>query len=210
MRADMSKPAGASTGKELREIVLASGSPRRLELLRSLGFAVEVARSGYDEPNDERLAPPELAAHHARAKLDLVRPRFPAAAVVAADTVVDLDGHSLGKPNDAREAAIMLRSLSGRSHRVHSAYALALPGAQAPLERLSTTLVRFHHLSEDEIAAYVATGEPMDKAGAYGIQGRATALVETIDGDYCTVVGFPLGDFIRTLQDLGFRLPSAK
>ncbi len=205
----MSKLADGSTGKELRAIVLASASPRRSELLRSLGLIVDVVPSGYAEPEDNELAPPELATRHAGAKLDRVRERFPTAVVVAADTVVDLDGRSLGKPRDALEATAMLRSLSGRSHLVHSAYALAVPDAQT-LARLSTTLVRFHELSEDEIAAYVATGEPMDKAGAYGIQGRAAALVETIDGDYFTVVGFPLGDFIRTLRRLGFRLPSAK
>ncbi len=194
----------------LDEIVLASVSPRRVELLRSLGLVVEVVASGYAEPDDGTLQPRELAVHHARAKLELVRPRYEHLAVVAADTVVDADGRALGKPRNPDEAAAMLRALSGRSHRVHTAYALALPGFEAPVERLSTTLVRFHRLTEDEVAAYVATGEPMDKAGAYGIQGRAAALVDTIDGDYFTVVGFPLGDFIRTLRRLGFMLPGAK
>jgi septum formation protein len=104
----------------------------------------------------------------------------------------------------------MLRLLSGRSHRVHTAYVLALPGVEQPLERLSSTAVRFHALEADEIEAYVATGDAADKAGAYGIQGRAAALVAAIEGDYFTVVGFPLGEFIRDLRRSGFALPSAK
>ena len=190
--------------------MLASGSPRRAELLRGLGLAVEVVPSGYGEPADDDASPPDLARRHARAKLDVVRPRFPARVVVAADTVVDLDGVSLGKPAGAADAARMLRMLAGRSHRVHTAYALALPGIEPPVERLSTTSVTFAPLDDAEIACYVATGDPLDKAGAYGIQGRAAALVASIDGDYFTVVGFPLGEFVRDLRRLGFTLPSAK
>ncbi|HEY9085650.1 MAG TPA: Maf family protein [Candidatus Tyrphobacter sp.] len=200
----------APTNRVLREIVLASGSPRRLELLRSLCLDIEVMPSGYDERDEPGAAPEDLARRHARAKLDAVRAHVPDRAVLAADTVVDLDGRSLGKPHDAADAARMLRSLSARTHRVHTAYALALPGSASPLERLSTTAVRFHPLDEAEIAAYVSTGEPMDKAGAYGIQGRAAALIASIDGDYFTVMGFPLGDFIRLLRRSGFALPESK
>lgn len=194
----------------LHEIVLASASARRLELLRSLCLEVEVVRSGYDEPADPAAAPAKLAQRHARAKLDLVRARRPGRAVVAADTIVDLDGVALGKPKDAGEAAAMLRLLSGQTHRVHTAYALALPGIEEPVEQLSTTAVQFHCLDDAEIAGYVKSGEPMDKAGAYAIQGRAAAFVASIDGDYFTVMGFPLGAFIRTLRRLGFALSSAK
>ena len=196
--------------RALHEIVLASSSPRRLELLRSLGLTVEVVPSGYDEPDDDAVAPEELARRHARAKIEAVRGRYPERAVLAADTVVDLDGRALGKPRDAADAARMLRSLSGRRHRVHTAYALALPGVEGPIERLSTTRVHFHALDDAEIAAYVASGEAMDKAGAYGIQGRAAALVASIDGDYFTVMGFPLGDFIRIVRRSGFALPESK
>ncbi|HEY8320662.1 MAG TPA: nucleoside triphosphate pyrophosphatase [Candidatus Baltobacteraceae bacterium] len=192
----------------LDRIVLASGSPRRLELLRSLGFDVTVAPSGYHEPPMPHLSPRELAVSHAREKLASVA-RVDGAATVAADTVVDLDGEALGKPRDAAEAARMLESLSGREHLVHTAYAVALPGIEAPLEAAETTRVRFHDLRPDEIAAYVATGEPMDKAGAYGIQGRAAALVAGIDGDFYTVMGFPLGGFVRALRRLGFVPPTA-
>jgi len=192
----------------LDRILLASASPRRLELLRSLGFDVTVAPSGYHEPPMPHLSPRELAVSHAREKLASV-PRADGAATVAADTVVDLDGAALGKPRDAAEATRMLASLSGREHLVHTAYAVALPGVDAPVEEVETTRVRFHPLDAAEIAAYVATGEPMDKAGAYGIQGRAAALVAGIDGDFYTVMGFPLGGFVRALRRLGFVPPTA-
>ncbi|HTV94055.1 MAG TPA: Maf family protein [Verrucomicrobiae bacterium] len=194
----------------LESIVLASASPRRLELLRSLGLAVRVEPSGYDEPDDPSIAPAELAARHAAAKARDVQARFPDDLVVAADTVVDVDGVSLGKPRDRAQAVAMLRMLSGRRHVVHTAYAIAFPGRRDLTEECSTTLVRFYPLRDDEIQAYVASGEPMDKAGAYGIQGRAAALVESIDGDFYTVMGFPLARFVRALRRLGFTLPTAK
>jgi len=196
----------------LTQIVLASASPRRLELLRALGLDVIVAPSGYGEPAVPALSPRELASFHAREKLAAALqslPSPPAVPVVAADTVVDLDGAALGKPRDASEATAMLRRLSGREHLVHTAFALALPGAQPWIEELATTRVRFFALTGGDIADYVATGEPLDKAGAYGIQGRAAALVESIDGDFYTVMGFPLARFIRTLVRSGFRLPTA-
>jgi septum formation protein len=195
----------------LARIVLASVSPRRYELLRSLGLEVEVLPSGYREPKIADVTPAELACLHARAKLRAALAQAPSrqAPVVAADTVVDLDGRALGKPRDAAEAAAMLRLLSGREHRVHTAFALALPGGCEPVEELATARVQFYPLADDEIADYVATGEPLDKAGGYGIQGRAAALVESIDGDFYTVMGFPLARFVRTLRRLGFALPSA-
>ena len=187
----------------LERIVLASGSPRRLELLRSLGFEVIVAPSGYPEPPMPNLTPAELAHSYAKAKLAAATGGD---ATVAADTVVDLDGEALNKPGDAAEARAMLERLSGREHVVHTAFALALPGHE-PVCETHSTRVRFYALSADEIAEYVATGEPMDKAGAYGIQGRAAALVAEIDGDFYTVMGFPLGAFVRTLRRLGFVPP---
>jgi septum formation protein len=194
-------------------IVLASASPRRLELLRSLGLQVEVAVSGYHEPPLPQLSPPELARAHAREKLRATLAGMPVrldVPVVAADTVVDVDGIALGKPVDSADAVRMLETLSGREHCVHTAFALAVPGIARPIEELATTRVRFFALSPSEIAEYVATGEPLDKAGAYGIQGRAASLVESIDGDFYAVMGFPLARFIRALRGLGFSLPTAK
>lgn len=202
-----------TTKAPLSRIILASGSPRRLELLRSLGLDVEVAVSGYSEPDVPSLEPHELATRHAREKLTAVlsaRAVELSAPVVAADTVVDLDGNALGKPPDAAQAAAMLRRLSGREHLVHTAFALAVAGAQGEIvAELQTTRVRFYALEEDEIAEYIATGEPFDKAGGYGIQGRAAAMVEAIDGDFYTVMGFPLARFIRALRRLGFSLPAS-
>jgi septum formation protein len=195
---------------ECSRIVLASASPRRYALLRSLGLDVEVAPAKYDEPAIAGLAPAGLASYHASEKLRCVMAERSAALngvpVLAADTVVDLDGSALGKPRDAAEAAGMLERLSGRNHYVHTAFALA--AGTAPLvEECATTQVRFYPLERDEIAAYVATGEPFDKAGGYGIQGRAASLVEEIRGDYYTVMGLPLARVIRALRRLGFMLP---
>jgi septum formation protein len=194
----------------LERILLASASPRRLELLQSLGFAVRVEPSGYGEPDDPTARPHELAIRHAAAKAHDVRARFPDEVIVAADTVVDVDGRALGKPRDVAQAYQMLRTLSGREHQVHTAYAVALPGRAELFEDVATTRVRFYQLDDDEIADYVGSGEPMDKAGAYGIQGRAASLVASIDGDFYTVMGFPLARFIRALRQLGFSPPPAK
>jgi septum formation protein len=196
----------------LSRVILASASPRRLELLRSLGLTVELARSGYEERESPLLAPQQIARRHARGKLGaaLERAARPIDAPwVAADTVVDLDGESLGKPRDTAEAVAMLRRLSGREHVVHTAFALAVPTLPTWIEERATTRVRFYALEDDEIAEYVASGEPFDKAGGYGIQGRAAALVEAIDGDFYTVMGFPLSRFVRALRRLGFELPAA-
>ncbi|HVS45543.1 MAG TPA: Maf family protein [Verrucomicrobiae bacterium] len=195
---------------ELERVILASASPRRLELLRSLGLTVDVVASGYDEPALPELSPAALAATHAREKLAAAaRAAYPWL-VVAADTVVDVDGIALGKPHDRANAVRMLELLSGREHLVHTAFALGLPGSAEPVEEIETTRVRFHTLTGDEIADYVDSGEPMDKAGAYGIQGYAAALVARIDGDFYTVMGFPLGRFVRTLRRLGLAVPAAK
>jgi septum formation protein len=197
----------------LSRIVLASESPRRLELLRSLGLIVEVAASGYAELPLPGVSPAGLASHHAseklRAALQLLRLPLDAP-VLAADTVVDLDGTALGKPYDLPDAARMLESLSGREHVVHTAFALAVPRVEQWVQERSSTRVRFYRLEASEIADYLATGEPLDKAGAYGIQGRAASLVEAIEGDFYTVMGLPLARVVRTLRRLGFTLPTTK
>ena len=186
-------------------LVLASASPRRRELLASLGVRVDVDPSSYHEMNMPELPPVELARKHARGKLHDVLQRYPEGLVVAADTVVDLDGTFLGKPRDQTQATSMLRSLAGRPHLVHTTFAAAIDGGDV-IERTETTEVRFWPLSQEEIAEYVATGDSMDKAGAYGIQGRGAALVQRIDGDFYTVMGFPLGLFVRTMREHGVRL----
>jgi septum formation protein len=196
--------------RELHEIVLASVSPRRRELLESLGLRVIVVPSEIDEGNRQGFRPLELAQLHADAKAQAVAARELAHVILAADTVVDVDGVSLGKPRDRDEAAAMLGRLAGREHLVHTAYSLVdLPGGRRLAETV-TTRVRFYSLGQDEIDAYVATGDPLDKAGAYGIQGRGAALVERIDGDFYTVMGLPLGRVVRSLESLGYALPGTR
>ncbi len=188
--------------------MLASASPRRLELLRSLHLDVRVEPSRYAEPDHPGLSPRELAIVHARHKCAEVAQRLGVREpVVAADTVVDRDGVAYNKPRDAADARRMLRDLSGRSHVVHTAFAIALPHRHERIEECESTNVTFFALGDDEIEAYAAGGEPMDKAGAYGIQGFGATLVERVDGDFYTVMGFPLGRFARTLRGLGFALP---
>ncbi|HET6894446.1 MAG TPA: nucleoside triphosphate pyrophosphatase [Candidatus Baltobacteraceae bacterium] len=190
-------------------IILASASPRRAELLRSLGFELDVIPSNYDEPEHPHLVPRDLAIVHARHKCRDVRERVSLEGVVlvAADTVVDVDGIAYNKPVNERDAKRMLRDLSGRTHIVHTAFALAAPDRADLVEHCESTFVTFFPLSDAEIDAYVASGEPMDKAGAYGIQAYGATLVERVEGDFYTVMGFPLARFVRALYRLGISLP---
>jgi septum formation protein len=184
-------------GTPLDAVALASASPRRRELLASLGLRVTVVPSSYDEKPLPGVTPLELARLHAQGKADGAAPAD--ALVVAADTVVDLDGEALGKPRDVAEAERMLTRLSGRWHLVHTAFALRNDRTAASLLEVVTTRVRFADLDGETIARYAASGDGLDKAGAYGIQGFAATLVERIDGDYFTVVGFPLAAFAAAL-----------
>jgi MAF protein len=192
--------------RELRAVLLASASPRRRELLASLGLRVLVMPTDVDETPPPGVRPNDLALLHARSKAEAALGRIHQNVMIAADTVVDLDGSAFGKPSDPLQARAMLRALSGREHVVHTAFCVADGATGRSLERSSSTRVRFAALGDDEIDAYVATGEPLDKAGAYGIQGRGAALVESIEGDFYTVMGFPLGLFVRSLPELGLRL----
>jgi septum formation protein len=193
--------------RELDSIVLASVSPRRFELLTSLGLRVIVIPSDVDEGVRPGHGPLELAIFYAAAKAEAVARREPRAVIVAADTVVDLDGDALGKPREAAEAVAMLERLQGREHVVHTAFTLIDGEDGGRADRASSTRVRFRALDRSTIEAYVATGDPLDKAGSYGIQGRGAALVDRIEGDFYTVMGFPLGSFVRTLPELGLSLP---
>jgi septum formation protein len=173
-------------------------------LLLSLGLDVELIPTSYDEVPLTGRSPIETALAHARGKVVGAAPS--AHLTIGADTVVDLDGRALGKPRDDAEAREMLAELSGRSHDVHTAYALREPGGRIALVEAVSTRVRFAALDDALIEAYVASGDGRDKAGSYGIQGFAATLVERIDGDYFTVVGFPLAAFARAIARLGYRL----
>ena len=183
------------------EIILASGSPRRRELLGMIVDTFRVEVSGADENLGHTLPPRDFVARLAGRKAAEVAGRFPEAVVIGADTVVELDGVMLGKPRDAADAADMLRRLAGREHRVHTAVSVHSPLGQRGI--VSTAAVRFAQVAPEEINWYIATGEPMDKAGAYGIQGFASRYITGIQGDYYTVMGLPVQPLYQLLRDWG-------
>ena len=171
-------------------LVLASASPRRQELLRNAGITFEVQPA--DIPEDPRPGEGarECAERLAREKALAIARQRPHDVVLGADTVVVVDGQLLGKPSDAADAARMLRLLSGRNHQVITGICLVVNGQ--PSVASETTVVTMSEITGEDIAAYVATGEPMDKAGAYAIQGIASRWIPRIEGDYSNVVGLPV------------------
>ncbi|HVO34796.1 MAG TPA: Maf family protein [Gemmatimonadales bacterium] len=180
-------------------IVLASSSPRRRQLLALLGLGFEAVPADIDETWRNGEAPAVHAERLAREKAAAVA--RPEALVVGADTIVVIGGEILGKPRDAGEARTMLRRLAGQGHEVFTAVAVAWRGKMA--SGTNRTVVHVRPLDDGMIDAYVATGEPLDKAGAYGIQGYGAVLVERIEGDYFTVMGLGLGLFVDLLRPLG-------
>ena len=177
--------------------------------MERLGLAFQVAPppDGLEPPWDGVVPPLDFAAELARRKASAVSADCPDAIVLAADTIVVLDGAVLGKPRDDHDARAMLFRLAGREHLVHTAVVIAAPGAGERREAsaVETTTVRFRPLAVDEIAAYVATGEPLDKAGAYGIQGFGAALVESVQGCFFNVMGLPVTRVLALLDGLGWR-----
>ena len=183
-------------------LVLASGSPRRLQLLASLGLECEVSPVDIDETPRPGEAPADYARRLAAEKAAVaVTRQAPGRLVLAADTVVAIGEEILGKPADPADAARMLRRLSGRRHAVHTAVAASRDRATSV--RLSSSEVTFRTLLSHEIDAYVATGEPLDKAGAYGIQGLAAIFVTRLSGSYSGVVGLPLCETAELLGGFG-------
>jgi septum formation protein len=176
--------------------ILASASPRRAELLRSAGLEFEVIPTQVDESPLPNEAPADLVLRLSQRKGEVVFTANPEALVLAADTVVVWDGAILGKPADAEEAVEMLTTLSGRTHEVLTGFSLFWPD-RAVYQQVCSTQVTFRNLEKDEIQAYVQSGEPLDKAGAYGIQGNAAAFVLKIDGSYTNVVGLPLAQVVE-------------
>jgi septum formation protein len=184
-------------------VVLASQSPRRRELLALVGIPHTVAPADIDE----RVQPGEHAIAYcerlSREKAAALAQHDADAIVIGADTIVVIDGDILGKPRDEAEAEAMLARLAGRTHTVFTAVAVASGGdMRSAVEEVSVT---FRPLDAATIAAYVATGEPMDKAGAYGIQGYGATIVQRIDGDYFSVMGLPLGRLVDLLHGAGYR-----
>ncbi|MEM1178062.1 MAG: Maf family protein [Acidobacteriota bacterium] len=182
---------------ETPRLILASGSPRRRDLLAGLGLHPDVRPVDIDESprpgEDATTYVSRLAREKARERAE------PGELILAADTVVALDGQLLGKPSDRDDAKRMLRSLSGRGHHVLTGVAVYEPAADRLEVEVVSTAVHFNALSDDEIEWYVDGGEPMDKAGAYGIQGQAAIFIERLEGNYSNVVGLPLPTVYRLL-----------
>jgi septum formation protein len=173
-----------------RDLVLASGSPRRRQLLELIGLKFSVVPANIDETPFDGEDPTTCASRVAREKAAEVAARQPGRMVLGSDTVVEIDSEILGKPASEDEAEAMLERLSGRSHLVHTALALVVDGRCH--EVIDSASVQFVELTDDLIRWYVSTGEPMDKAGAYAIQGLGGLLVEAVDGSPHTVVGLPV------------------
>ncbi len=182
----------------MTQIMLASQSPRRKALLEQVGISFLVQSAQIDEVFDYTLPLPARIERLAYEKASAVRQSHRDDIVIGADTVVCFNDHILGKPHNAQEAKDMLRMLSGQTHQVISAVAILSKQKEECFHSISE--VSFYELSEDEIEAYVASGEPLDKAGAYGIQGKGAIFVAKIVGDYYNIVGLPIAELIRRLE----------
>jgi septum formation protein len=193
-------------------LILASASPRRQELLRNAGIQFVVQAADIDESPLVDESPQNCAERLAREKASVVFQERPQDYVLGADTIVVIDNNILGKPRDAADAARMLRLLSGRTHKVVTGVCLVTPSMRScestpegreAITVSETTLVSMDKITEEEICDYIATGEPMDKAGAYAIQGIASRWINCIEGDYSNVVGLPVRRVYRMLRKQG-------
>jgi septum formation protein len=180
-------------------LILASASPRRKTLLHGLGLDFEIMESRVEESPGAGDPPREFVQRAASDKASDISSRNPACWVLGADTVVVHGDRILGKPKNSEEALSVLLTLAGRKHQVHTGFCLKNANEKVAVSRVVTTEVSFFNFSPEIAAAYVATGEPLDKAGAYGIQGSGGFLVEKIDGSYSNVVGLPLCEVIKEL-----------
>lgn len=182
-------------------LILASGSPRRRELLNQIGVQFDVSPADIDESCRQHESPQEYVQRMAYEKAEVIADRYDKRPVLGADTSVVCNNQILGKPSSAEQAVAMLRQLSGQQHQVLTGVCLIGPNQVSRSETLVvTTQVQFRYLSDDEISNYVATEEPMDKAGSYGIQGFGAVLVESISGSYSNVVGLPLNETADLLR----------
>ena len=191
-------------------LVLASGSPRRRELLSVLDIPFTVVVSNEPEPLLEGIAPREQTVQLALRKARAVASTLSRGWIIGADTIVVLDGEILGKPTDPADAVAMLQRLRGRDHQVFTGIALVNVSSGAEHTMSVPAIVTMREASDDEIAAYVATGEPLDKAGAYGIQGLGGALVAGYEGCFNAIVGLPLCGVAKLLSEAGVALPDGR
>ncbi len=184
-------------------LALASGSPRRKDLLAEAGYRFDIIPSDADETFDPTLSPKKNAALVAERKAEVVATAHPDRPILAADTIVVLDGEVIGKPVDERDARNMLARLSGATHTVYTGLALIHKQKGTRFVHVEGSEVRFHPVPEEAIAAYVATGEPMDKAGAYAIQGGAAAWIAGFDGSRSNIIGLPMEVVTDALRRFG-------
>lgn len=189
----------------MKKFILASASPRRKEILEAAGLDFDIFVSDADEESVPRDVPPklyvqELALLKAAAAAKTVL-KSKQSLIISADTIVTLDGEILGKPSDTDNAKEMLRMLSARTHEVYTGYCIMRISDGKTVCNSVCTQVKFKELTDDTIDSYIATGEPMDKAGAYGIQGRGSVLADSISGDYFNVVGLPVSALSDTLKN---------
>jgi len=189
--------------KSDRKIVLASRSPRRKKLLEQIGLNFAVRESEYEEDMSVTDDPEELVKFLAMKKAEDVARHYDDAIIIGSDTVVVFGGKILGKPENEEGARRMLRELSGREHKVFTGLAIIDTKNTIKVNVCGQARVKFRELEEREIEDYIATGEPLDKAGAYGIQDKGILLIEEIRGDYCTIVGLPLTLVYRELKKMG-------
>jgi septum formation protein len=183
-------------------LILASASPRRQELLRSAGISFEIIPSEVDEEWGEGETPEDYVVRLARLKAVKVGEKHKTRWVLAADTIVVIDGKILGKPTNRREAEGMLEMLSDREHKVITGYCLLQTDSGKSRQGRVVSRVRFKELSPEEIRWYLDTGEPFDKAGAYAIQGKAAFMVKEVQGSYTNVVGLPLCEVVEALREM--------
>lgn len=190
----------------LPNLILASTSERRIQILSLLGIFFEAVDPEIDEVLDPQRSAGEEAGRWALKKADALKNRFPESIIIGGDTLIDLDGLKIGKPRDASEALDILKKLRGRTHKVVSGVGAVWPGGNAKTTVVTVT-VKMYPTPEDELHRYISTGEPLDKAGAYSIQGAGSQLIEHITGDFLATVGFPLRAVVGILQEAGFPHP---
>jgi septum formation protein len=189
----------------MQTLILASSSPRRRALLQNLNLSFEVSSKNVDESFDPDLKPSEVVMELAQRKAQAVFREHPDSFVIGSDTIVVFQGQILHKPTDEADAVTKLSMLSGNMHEVYTG--VSILSSQGIARFYEKTEVLFWELTDDEIMSYVQSGEPLDKAGAYGIQGYGSMLVKEINGDYYAVVGLPVSRTIRELKKLGYKMP---
>ena len=200
----------ASISRQPQPIILASSSPRRHEILRRLGLRFTIDSADVDESVDTNLLPGQAAQALALRKAQTVASHHSQGLIIAADTIVAVDGTILGKPSDNRDALTMLLTLQGRGHNVYSGFAVIDAATQRNEAGFERTSVVFRPIDEAEARSYVATGEPMGKAGSYAIQGLGAVFVKEIHGDYYNVVGLPVFKLGQVLKTFGLDIIGAQ